>query len=274
MLSDHIKYIGQLKKIVSNEYHGKIINLMISGSDLFGFRSEDSDTDFRGCFQIKTNKLLTTRQPKDFIEYKTMKEGMTVKDTDKHDVYDKETVLDELGKEIGLLLAGNCNHWEHLTADQLITSTEHREMRKIFEKQMNLDGIYNSYRGMAMQNYKKFILGGKHTVKKYLYVLRGLMACAWVLNEGTIQPNIDIIATEYDSSVVKELIDLKKRGQEKDPVNKNLNRYNKEVDYWFKYVDTLAEDIPTIEQKETEERRNILDNWLHNTRLHYLDGFN
>jgi len=137
---------------------------MISGSHAFGFESPDSDTDYRGCFQLVTNKLLTTRKPKDFLEYKVFKEGMTLADTDLHDVYDKETVLDELTKEVSLLLAGNCNHWEHLTAKQIFNSTEHIEMERIFSKQMNLNGIYNSYRGMATQNYKKFILGGKHTV--------------------------------------------------------------------------------------------------------------
>lgn len=272
MLVDHIEYIGQLKKIVSNEYHGKIINLMISGSDLFGFKSSDSDTDYRGCFQIKTNKLLTTRIPKDFIEYKVFKEGMTLSDTDKHDVYDKEAVLDELSKEVGLLLAGNCNHWEHLTAKQLISSPEHIELRNIFEDQMNINGIYQSYRGMAYQNYKKFILGGKHTVKKYLYVLRGLMAGTHAILENNIQPNIAILAKEYDRPIVNELVDLKIRGQEKDPVNKNLSRYNMEVDLWFRIIDICAKQyLPVLEYKQVEENRNILDAWMLKTRLKYLD---
>lgn len=272
MMADHIQYIGELKNIVAGK-SGKILNLMVSGSDLFGFKSADSDTDYRGCWQINTNKLLTTRTPDSFIEYKVMKEGMTLADTDKHDVFDKETVLDELSKEIGLLLAGNCNHWEHLTAKQLMCEPEFLEMRKIFSKQMNLNGIYKSYRGMATQNYKKFILGGKHTVKKYLYVLRGLMACYHAMDTGKIEPNIGVLATEYDSSVTHELVDLKKRGMEKDPVNKNLDKYNKEVDVWFGLVDDIASELPIVEWKEMEERRNVLDEWLLEKRLGFLDGY-
>lgn len=274
MLADHIEYIGELKNITSNK-GGKILNLMISGSDLFGFKSEDSDTDYRGCWQISTNKLLTTRIPDNFIEYKIMKEGMTMADTDKHDVYDKEAVLDELGKEIGLLLKGNCNHWEHLTAKQIFCEPEFIDMRRIFEKQMNINGIYKSYRGMAHDNYNKFILGGKHTVKKYLYVLRGLMAGTHAILENNIQPNIAVLAKEYDRPIVDELIDLKIRGQEKGHVNKRLDVYNKEVDLWFDIIDGCARHfLPEINQKEIEERRCVLDSWLHKTRLGYLDGYN
>ena len=274
MRNEHMEFIGKLKNMVSNEYHGKIINLMISGSHLFGFESPDSDIDYRGCFQVITNKMLTTRTVKDNIQFKTLKEGVGMDEIHDRDVYDKDAVLDELGKEVGLLLAGNCNHFEHLYATQLLTSPEHMELRKIFSEQMNLNGIYQSYRGMAHQNYKKFILGGKHTVKKYLYVLRGLMAGSYVLEEGKIEPNIGNLSDYYDDSdVVKELISLKKRGMEKDPVNKNLEKYNREVDKWFTFIDDVAGAFVSItEWKETEERRNILDAWLHKTRLRYLDG--
>jgi len=273
MRNEHMEFIGKLKNKVSNEYHGKIINLMISGSHLFGFESPDSDTDYRGCFQVVTNKFLTTRNVKDVLEYKTIKDGLSEDDIHDKDIYDKDAVLDELGKEVGLLLAGNCNHFEHLFAKQLLTSPEHMELQRIFNEQMNLNGIYLSYRGMAHQNYKKFILGGKHTVKKYLYVLRGLMAGSWVLDNGTIEPNISVLAQEFDSLVTMELVDLKKRGMEKDTVNKNLDKYNKEVDLWFGYIDEKAKGLPIIEWKETEERRNMLDAWLHKIRLGYLDGY-
>lgn len=274
MRNEHMEFIGKLKNKVSNEYHGKIINLMISGSHLFGFESPDSDTDYRGCFQVITNKLLTTRTVKDNIEFKTLKEGVGMDEIHDRDVYDKDAVLDELGKEVGLLLAGNCNHFEHLYASQLLNSQEHIELKSIFREQMNLNGLYQSYRGMAHQNYKKFILGGKHTVKKYLYVLRGLMAGTFVLDTDDIEPNINHLASFYDDTdVVRELISLKRRGMEKDPVNKNLDKYNTEVDKWFAKIDEVATNkLPEIEWKETEERRAVLDVWLHKTRLRYLDG--
>jgi hypothetical protein len=56
MMADHIEYLGELKRQVADE-SGKILYLMISGSHLFGFESEDSDTDYRGCYQVVTNKI-------------------------------------------------------------------------------------------------------------------------------------------------------------------------------------------------------------------------
>lgn len=272
MYKDHINFIGKLKYKVSNEYHGKIINLMISGSHLFGFESPDSDTDYRGCFQVKTNKLLTTRKIKDTIEFKTMKEGMTKENQHEFDVYDKDAVLDELGKEINLLLDGNCNHYEHLFADQLIKTPEFMELKRFFSENINLTGLYNSYRGMAYQNYKKFILGGKHTVKKYLYVLRGLMAGTYCLAYKQIQPNMEILTQRFHSPVAKELIDLKKRGMEKDPVKKNLDKYNREVDRWFLIIDGLAEEIlPPYDHRKKEKIRDDSDKLLHKLRISYLD---
>ena len=273
IISDHIEFIGKVKNKVSNEYDGKILYLMVSGSHLFGFESPDSDIDYRGCWQINTRKLLGYHRPKDFVEWKIMKERMTKDDVAEHDIYDKEVVLDELQKEIKLLVAGNCNHWEHLTAIPLLTSPEHAEILKLLDINNSMMGIYHSYRGMAYQNYKKFILGGKHTVKKYLYVLRGLMAGSWVVENKTIQPNIGILAEHYNSPVVKELIDLKKRGMEKDPVNKNLDKYNREVDGWFNYIDSLGKGLVSTELKVLQERDEVISDWLLKTRLRYLDGY-
>lgn len=286
MLSEHIKYMGEIKRVTSNEYHGKILYLMISGSDLFGFRSADSDTDYRGCFQVRTNKFLEFQKPKDFISIKTLKEGMTTEDVGEYDIYDKEVFIDELEREIKLLVQGNCNHYEHLFAKPLLTSNEHIELQKIFsyEEHMNLLGLYNSYHGMAYQNYKKFILGGKHTVKKYLYVFRGLMAGTYIMQTGKIEPNIDILSDHYKSPIIKELIDLKKRGMEKDPVNKNLDKYNKEADKWFDII--LEEAKIHFPYKvdhdgkinfagnhiEDRERIKIVNKWLQKTRIGYIDG--
>ena len=278
MLVDHIKNIGEIKKRVHQQGHGKILYLMVSGSDLFGFRSPDSDVDYRGCFQTKTNTLLTTRVPETTIEIKKLKEGVSKEEIHERDVYEWDAVVDELGKEIGLLLAGNCNHYEHLFASHLITSQEHVELKNIFEENMNLKGLYDSYRGMAYQNYKKFILGGKHTVKKYLYVLRGLLAGTYVLETGQIEPNINVLAKYFsDAEVIGELVDLKQRGMEKDPINKNLDKYNQEVDKWFSRIDKLADEKINEDNFKgkhvvwRDDMRSKLDDWLHNTRLEYLD---
>ena len=226
MMVDYMPFLNELRDKVSNTYHGKMIYVTISGADLYGFKSKDSDTDFRGCWQVTTNKLLGLSSLRETIEYETKKDG----------VVDNEAVLHELKKELSLMLKGNCNIYEHIFAEPLETSEEHKELKTMAEMFWNTKGLYNSYRGMAYQNYNKFILGGKHSAKKYLYVLRGLLAGTYALTERRIEPNLETLNKIFDEPVVEELLDMKRRGLEKDPV-KHMDRYDQICDKYFKEID-------------------------------------
>ena len=249
-------FLNELRHKVNNTHHGKIIYLTISGSDLYGFRSADSDTDFRGCFQIKTEKLFGLNNFKETIEYETRKDG----------IVDNEAVLHELKKEVNLMLKGNCNIYEHIFAEPLETSQEHRELKDLTYEYWNGKGLYNSYRGMAYQNYNKFILGGKHSAKKYLYVLRALLAGTYALKEHVIEPNLETLNTYFEEPVVDELLDLKKRGLEKDPV-KHMDKYDKICDKYFKEIDKTFMDNQDVDQPNSDEA----NEWLKQLRIDYLD---
>ena len=257
MMDKHIPFINQLRTKVSNEYHGKILYLTISGSDLYGFSSKDSDIDIRGSWQLGTNKMLGLHIPKETIEFETKKDG----------VVEYEAVLHELKKELGLIIKGNCNIYEHVFAEPLETSIEHQELKDLADQMWNIAGIYNSYRGMAYQNYNKFILGGKHSVKKYLYVLRGLLAGTYALTERRIEPNLEVLNEYFNEPVVAELIDLKKRGLEKDPVRK-MDRYDQCCDKYFKEIDKVYETHPDKTERVDDR---IADRWLKEQRLEYLE---
>lgn len=253
---DYMPFLNELRHKVNNTHHGKIIYLTISGSDLYGFRSADSDTDFRGCFQIKTEKLFGLNNFKETIEYETRKDG----------IVDNEAVLHELKKEVNLMLKGNCNIYEHIFAEPLETSQEHRELKDLTYEYWNSRGLYNSYRGMAYQNYNKFILGGKHSAKKYLYILRALLAGTYALKEHVIEPNLETLNTYFEEPVVDELLDLKKRGLEKDPV-KHMDKYDKICDKYFKEIDKTFMDNQDVNQPNSDEA----NEWLKQLRIDYLD---
>lgn len=270
MMVDRIPFLNQLRNKVHNEFHGKIIYVSISGSDLYGFRSRDSDTDFCGCWQVSTNKLLGLNTPRETIELVSHKnkDDLDVRDLvkDPHLIVENEAVLHELKKEMGLMLKGNCNIYEHIFAEPLETSIEHKELRDLTERSWNSKGLYNSYRGMAYQNYNKFILGGKHSAKKYLYVLRGLLAGTYALTERKIEPNLEVLNKIFDEPVVEELLDLKRRGLEKDPV-KHMDRYDKLCDKYFKEI-----DLAFVSNKdEPETVISEADEWLREQRLEYID---
>ena len=256
MMAEHIPFLNQLRHEVTTKYHGKIIYVTISGSDLYGFRSSDSDTDYRGCFQVKTNKLLGLDSPKETVEFKTKKDG----------IVENEAVLHELKKELNLMLKGNCNIYEHIFAEPIETSEEHQELKRMTEIFWSSKGLYNSYRGMAYQNYTKFILGGKHSAKKYLYVLRSLLAGTHALTERRIEPNLETLNTYFEEPVIDELLDLKRRGLEKDPV-KHMDKYDKLCDKYFKTIDNAFIENEDEDQPDLEEA----NSWLKEQRIEFLD---
>jgi len=197
-MEERIDVIARIKEHVNIQQGGRLIYLTISGSDLYGFPSKNSDVDYRGCFQTATSNVLGLRRRRDVIEM------------------EPDIVLFEVAKELNLAIKGNCNVLEHINAPAIYSTPEFLEMRELVNDNMSKNGIYNSYRGMAMFNYKKFILKGKKKYKKYLYVFRGLMAGIYALETGIIQPNINILNKYFKIKEVSKLVELKKAGAEEE----------------------------------------------------------
>ena len=75
------------------------------------------------------------------------------------------------------------------------------ELKKLVGLNLNMNGLYNSYRGMAWENYNKFCRAGKHTVKKFLYVFRAQLAGLYAIQTRMIEPNINIRSTGCAGSI-------------------------------------------------------------------------
>jgi len=268
------EFLGQLKFRLNN-IGAKVLYLCVSGSHLYGFNSENSDIDYRGCFQLKTNQFLTTRIPKSHYSLYKMNDGRwltSVKQGEEDDVK-IDAVTQELVKEVGILLGGNCNFNEHLASPPIITSPEHVRLKQIIGNNLNISGLYHSYRGMAEHDRKKFLYGEMASPKKFLYVFRGLLAAWYVMKNNKIESNIERLNDSFNSPIIAELIDLKRRGLEKGMVN-NASRYLEEVDKMFTLVDEEAKKMAPRNIKQEEELREKVDQWMHDTRLSYLDHGN
>ena len=202
-IQDEIKLISTLKDNVHSR-GGNLLNVYISGSHLYGWESKDSDVDIRGCFILKKEKFLGLDKPKEVIEIKTED--------------NKDIVLFEIKKLIKLALHENCNILEELNAPQFYKSADFVKLKQLINNAFGKKGIYNSYRGLAKQNYKKFILQGRNTVKKYLYVFRGLMAGIYCLQTGLIKPNIEELNKHFKIKEVTKLLEIKRKGLENEPL--------------------------------------------------------
>ncbi len=240
------KLIKTITTGISNnpDINGKILFLTISGSHLYGFTSRNSDVDYRGAYIASTDTLIGIMQPKDQHDFM-------------HGVDDVS--LFEVRKFLGLSLKMNCNMWEHLYSDKwmIIKSKEFLEMRELLSSMMSKGGLMHSYAGMARENYDKWIRSGReYTVKKFLYVVRALMAGIYFLENKKIEPDLNVLNSKFGHEAVEDLIDLKRRGMEKDQLDQSTKTAEKIhllinklfVDIDDAYLKCGLPETPTVEE--------------------------
>lgn len=179
-----------------------------------------------------------------------------------------DIVMFELGKELNLAIKGNCNVLEHINAEPIYRTAESLELKQMVNNTFGKRGPYNSYRGMAMFNYKKFILKGKKTYKKYLYVFRGLMAGIYVLQTGRIQSNIVELNKYFKIPLVKTLVKYKTEGAEKEEVSDLVDSgmLDSLIPPLFERMDK-AYDKCKISPKPDEDGVSKINSWLIEQRI-------
>lgn len=252
MLREHIALIGELKN-AAHIKGGNLVHLYISGSHLYGWPSKDSDVDIRGSYMLNDREFLGLTQPKDTIQIKFDEKGI---------IYDYDIDIFEIRKALRLAVKGNCNVLEGFAAEPIYRTVEYKELQGLVNEHWGKAGVYNSYRGMAWQNYKKFILNGRNTVKKYLYVFRALMAGTYALTTGQIEPNMEILARYWREEPVKQLLEIKKNGLENGPVESlNTGELDLLVEKWLEKIDVAYEKCE-IPEKMDEDWVSIIDGWL------------
>ena len=69
-IKEEIKLISKLKDKVHSK-NAILLNAYVSGSNLYGWNSKDSDIDIRGCFVLNKEEFLGLKKPIEVIEIKT-----------------------------------------------------------------------------------------------------------------------------------------------------------------------------------------------------------
>lgn len=251
-----VETISAIKREVHNRKGsgGTPLYIVVSGAHLYGFESPDSDVDLRGCYITDTNHILGLYTPPDTINI----QNGTI-----------DCELFEVKKELALALKMNCNVIEHLIGAETIYQTDLGiDLKEMVHGMLSKNGLYNSYKGLATFNYKKFVLSGKRkTVKKYLYVLRGLLAGIYALENGLIEPNIERLAR--DNMPVLELIYQKKHGSENMDIKGEIEVVEKILQGLFSQIDESYKLSPLQDMPSREDREGA-DEWLRRARRQYL----
>lgn len=207
----------------------RVIFAYESGSRAWNFHSPDSDYDVRFVYVRNADDYLSVSPPRDVCEsFKGLSKGTAYED----DLLD--IVGWDLQKALGLMRKSNPQLLEWLNGPlpyYIADPAYNQFLLTIANRITNMSPIYMHYRGMATGNFREYLQGDEVRYKKYLYVIRPLLAAQYVREKRAIPPvdfNVLLHETlsgnseDFQASVFR-LLEYKRSKQEiatmpKDPV--------------------------------------------------------
>lgn len=184
-------------RMVEREYGVRVLFAVESGSRAWGFASPNSDWDVRFIYAHPQDWYLSVHERRDVIE-RMLPDDIDLSGWD-------------LRKAMRLFYKSNPPLLEwldspHIYMEQGILRGLMLNARDAMFKPEA--GVYH-YLAMARRNWKEYLQGYEVRLKKYLYVLRPLLACSYIEREGKMAPMrfADLLTTEQLPPLVRTAID-------------------------------------------------------------------
>lgn len=249
-----LRVAGKLADIESR-FGVHILYACESGSRGWGFASADSDYDVRFIYVHALAWYLTVKSGRDVIELPI--EG------------DLDVNGWELRKALGLMGKGNpvLVEWLHspivYRCDEGFLDDMRESARIVFRPERSI----HHYRHMASGNYREYLQGDTVRLKKYLYVLRPLLAARWVTTKGEMAPMefsalVDGIIDDPDlrCSINKLLVIKRTSGEaEYGPRFPDINAY----------IEAELQSLGEVEPSRATAADAVLDRLLMETVLRF-----
>lgn len=185
----------------------RIIYACESGSRAWGFASPDSDYDVRFVYVRPMEHYLRLDEKRDVIEYEL------------NDIYDINGW--DLSKLLQLMAKSNPVIYEWDDSPIVYKTTEEwRKVSELLPDFYQLDKLLYHYISMCRNNIRNYFCGDEIQLKKYLYVLRPILACEWIMTKRCPPPTdfntlrSAVLPKNLESSVDR-LLEAKKNSDEK-----------------------------------------------------------
>lgn len=226
----------------------KILHCVESGSRAWGFASPDSDYDVRFIYIRPKEFYLRLDKTRDVIEWQL------------------DDMLDingwDISKALSLLYKSNPTLFEWNSSPIVYKTTkEWGSISNIINKYfVAKSGLYH-YLSTAKSNYREYLKGETVRLKKYFYVLRPLLACKWILAEGTPPPMLfsELMDKYLDESIradVLKLLDLKMNKPEISE-GKRFERINEYLDRNILEIDEQIKNLPSSHKLGWDELNSV-----------------
>ena len=233
-----INVIEEKLREIEHAENVRIIMAVESGSRAWGFESPDSDYDVRFIYVRNARDYLRLDEVRDVIEWQL------------------DDVLDingwDMKKALKLLYTSNPTVFEWCSSPIIYrTSTAFDELKDLKDLFFSPKKSLYHYWHMAENNYRAYFKEEEVRIKKYFYVLRPLLAAAWIIDRKTPPPMLfsELMAEELDSSIepeVKRLLELKQITPEMGTAPR--------IHILDDYIDNRLQEFKTIADNMTDTR--------------------
>lgn len=223
--------------IIESEYGVRVLYACESGSRSWGFASPDSDYDVRFIYVHPLSWYLQVSAQRDVIELPISG--------------DLDINGWELRKALGLLKKGNATLIEWLDSpivygsDAVFLQAIRSAARQVHQAERS----FHHYVHMARRNYREYLRSDIVRLKKYLYVLRPLLATLWV-EQGRgaapmrFQELVNAIVTDADlHAAIEQLLVVKRAAGEAE--------YGKPLPIINAFIEAELTRLETIEPPQS-----------------------
>ena len=222
----------------------KILYAVESGSRAWGFASSNSDWDVRFIYLHPRDYYLSIDEASDSLEQ----------------ILPNDIDLSgwELRKALKLFRKSNPPLLEWLRSpivylEQFSTADN---LRQLTAEYFNAKSCLHHYLHMAQGNFREYLQRDMVRVKKYLYVLRPILACQWIEQTDTMAPMefqklVDTQVTDSKlKSEIEKLLIRKSNGEElsEEPRIQIINDFLGERIFYF---DSLLKRFDPVQQPDT-----------------------
>lgn len=250
------KIIENLRQI-EKEKDIRILLAVESGSRAWGFSSPDSDYDVRFVYVNRPEWYLTVFSKKDVIERMS-----------------EDHLFDlsgwELRKTLQLLYKSNPNLADWLLTDQIYIAdqkflSEIRQMQALYYNP--IQAMYH-FLSIAKNHDEKYFRKNGFTLKRFLYFLRGVLACEYIEAHKSHPPVafdklVDVTVKDHClKQEIHKIIALKRISKESDkaPIAEPLQNYA--LCLFEKHKTAISEFRPELQAHESSRLDQILRRWV------------
>ncbi len=176
----------------------KPLFVTVSGAHIYGFPSDNSDVDLRGCHQLPLEQVLGLNPPKQTIDRSSVEAGTEV-----------DIVSHEISKYFGLLIKNNGYVLEQIFSPLVIQGQGFLDELKPIAAGCITRFHYHHYRGFYATQRRLIEKAERKTFKSVLYAYRVLMTGTHLMRTGRIETDVRVLNEDFKLPFLEQLIGCK-----------------------------------------------------------------